>query len=403
MAARSRLMLSTVLVLILALIGSMGVASGGTTGHWIPAQPGIRWVNGHQVGLGKALSSADGGQIFGWDINESGDDGVLSTSQDVGENAYKVSLETFDQNTAKITKVFGRHTGSKHSYLMDGIFAGDIALITHYVVPEGQFYAKRRYDLMDPASDGQITGAWTPPIRKFDVDQNAENQATSTSVLYGFDLAHDLRPLLAVTDLTNGSTSKIWLDPDTFGIGLAKVAQDYATNAAVLASSKGAPGGPPPLNTVVDLATGDMDQWPGLNEGPYGAGFVNGLAVDSMKGIACTTTELNAQVEFYSLAKHTGIAVQLPGTQAGDQLNSGAAVAVDELHHLFLVADPVYAPTGDSAIVVYDVKGNFVEAITGFNFSNRFTVVPVRVAVNPTTRTGWVDGPNIDKLQQFFY
>ena len=73
------------------------------------------------------------------------------------------------------------------------------------------------------------------------------------------------------------------------------------------------------------------------------------------------------------------------------------------MHKLFLVADPVYAPTGDSAIVVYDEHGDFVEAITGFHFSNRFTVVPIRVAVNPSLRMGWVDGPGINQLQQFFY
>jgi hypothetical protein len=403
MAARSRSMLCASLTLIIAMVGPMSAANGATTARWIPTQPGIRWVDGHKVGLGKVLSSADGGQIFGWDIDQSGTDGVLTTSQDVGESDYKVSLETFDENTAKVTKVFGKYSGPKHSYLMDGVFAGGIALITHYITPEGQFYPKRRYDLMDPVSGGQITGRWTPPVKKFDVVQNAENQSTSTSVMYGIDLGHQSRPLLAVADFTDGTTSQIPLDPDTFGIGHAQVAQDHATNSAVLASSDGAVGGPAPLNTVIDLATGDMVRFPGLNGGPFGAGFVNGLAVDSTKGIACTTTELNAQVEFYKLAQHTGKAVQLPGTQAGDQLNSGAAVAVDEVHHLFLVADPVYAPTGGSAIVVYDTKGNFVEAITGFNFSNRFSVVPIRVAVNPTTRVGWVDGPDIDQLQQFFY
>jgi hypothetical protein len=125
--------------------------------------------------------------------------------------------------------------------------------------------------------------------------------------------------------------------------------------------------------------------------------------VDSSTGIACTTTELNAQVEFYNLKKKTGVAVQLPGTGPGDQLNSGAAVAADPVNHLFLVADPVFAPTGGSAIVVYDEQGNVIESITGFTFSNRFAVVPIRVAVNPALRMGYVDGPGINELQQFFY
>jgi hypothetical protein len=95
--------------------------------------------------------------------------------------------------------------------------------------------------------------------------------------------------------------------------------------------------------------------------------------------------------------------VQLPGTVDADQLNSGAAVANDPVHKLFLVADPIFAPTGGSAIVVYDEHGGLVESIPGFSFSNRFAVIPIRVAVVPKLRMGWVDGPGIDQIQQFFY
>src|SRR5690348_8281772 len=54
------------------------------------------------VGLGKVLTSKSGGQIFGFDINQSGDDGVLATAADV---------EVFDQNTGKIKRSFGRNLG----------------------------------------------------------------------------------------------------------------------------------------------------------------------------------------------------------------------------------------------------------------------------------------------------
>jgi hypothetical protein len=154
----------------------------------------------------------------------------------------------------------------------------------------------------------------------------------------------------------------------------------------------------------VNLANGKVTKFSGFNFGPLSAGLVNGLAVDSTTHVAATTTELNAQVEFYNIKQRKGItAVQLPGTGPSDQLNSGAAVAVDPVDHLFLVADPVYAPTGGSAIVVYDEAGNVVESITGFNFSNASRVIPIRIAVNPATRTGFVDGPGDNQLQQFFY
>jgi hypothetical protein len=370
-----------------------GEAAHGTT---------LRLMNGHTVGLGKVLTTADGGQIFGWDIDMHGTDGVLTTSTTV-QQGYKVSMETFDQQSATITNVFAQTTGNRHSYLVDGIFAGNLGLVTHYVTPKGTIYPKRLYDLMDPVSAGRFTGSWTPPVKNFDIVQNAENQSTSTSVVYGIELKHQDDPALVVSDLRADTSTLLPLDPDTYGIGHALVAQDTRRNRAVLATSNGAVGGPPPINALVNLKTGKLIQWNGLNYGPFGAGFVNGLAVDSRTGIAATTTELNAQVEFYDLAKRTGTAVQLPGTGPADQLNSGAAVASDSMHKLFLVADPVYAPTGGSAIVVYKENGDFVEAITGFDFSNSFSVVPIRVAVNPALRMGYVDGPGIDQLQQFFY
>ena len=60
-----------------------------------------------KVGLGPILSTADGGQIFGFDINQKGNDGVLATSQTINPNGLTlVSMETFDATTGKITKVF---------------------------------------------------------------------------------------------------------------------------------------------------------------------------------------------------------------------------------------------------------------------------------------------------------
>lgn len=359
-----------------------------------------------KVGLGKVLTTADGGQIFGWDINSSGSDGVLTTATTTQEG-YLVSVETFDENTGKITKSFAKENGPRDSYLEDGIFANDVALITHFVVPKGTIYAKRRYDVMNPVTQGRFTGTWTPPVRDIDVQEHADNQSTTTSVLYAIELKNNDVPDLVVSDIA-AETSKVFhLDPNKFGLNDGpQLAQDTGLNRAVIAYSpdSGAVFGQAPINALVNLTNGHMQQFTGYNNGPTHAGFVNGLAVDPMTHVACTTTELNAQVEFYDVAKKSGIvAVQLPGTQAGDQSNSGAAVTNDPLHHLFLVADPDYAPTGGSAIVVYDEQGNVVEAITGFTFSNRFSVVPLHISVNPSTRTGWVDGPNVNQLQQFFY
>jgi hypothetical protein len=390
-----------VAVLFVCQVLASSPAGATAPGHSTHGTP-LRLLNDHKVGLGKVLTTSDGGQIFGWDINQHGTDGVLAASQNAPQG-YKVSVQTFDQVTGTITRTFAKYAGNRNSYGVDGIFAGDVALITHYVVPPHTIYAKRFYKVMDPVTAERFTGEWTPPVKNFDVIQAAQNQSAKTSVLYGIELNHHSHPALVVSDLTAGTAKLILLQRNRFRVGTTMVAQDTRMNRAVLAASGGAVGGPPPVNVLIDLDTGQITKkWHGLNNGPFGAGFVNGLAVDSRTHIACTTTELNAQVEFYDLTSRKGIAVQLPGTGPADQLNSGAAVVDDPVHKLFLVTDPVYAPSGGPAIVVYKENGDFVEAITGFHFGG-FAQGPTRVAVNPSQRMGWVDGPGIDQLQQFFY
>jgi hypothetical protein len=128
---------------------------------------------------------------------------------------------------------------------------------------------------------------------------------------------------------------------------------------------------------------------------------VNGIAVDPNTGIAATTTQLNAQVEFYDLTKQTGIAVQLPCTGPESEENSGTGIANDPVHHLFLVTDYLYCNGSQgSAIVVYDESGNLIETITGFPFG----LDEPAPAINPTKRMGWaLGGQGFTQLRQFFY
>src|SRR5579863_2275728 len=56
--------------------------------------------------LGPVLSTSDGGQIFGFDIDQNGKDGVLASA-----SYTDISVQTFDETTGKITKTFGVKTG----------------------------------------------------------------------------------------------------------------------------------------------------------------------------------------------------------------------------------------------------------------------------------------------------
>jgi hypothetical protein len=352
-------------------------------------QSGVR----HAVGLGKILTSK-GGQIYGFDIEQNGNGGALATA---------INVETFDQDSGTILKTFPKSPPSGTSYSFDAIVAGGVGLVTRYVVPQGSIFAKRFYNLMSPAK-GKFTGKWTPPIKDIDVLQTGVNQSTSKSALFAIELKNQDQPDVIVTNVASNKVSKvIHLDPNLFGGGNGpQFGQDVTTNQAVIALSPdgGRVGGQAPINVLVNLKTGKQKQFSGLNNGYFGSGYVNGLAVDSTTSIAATTTELNAQVEFYDLAKETGTFAQLPCTGDTSQGNSGAGIAADEVNGLFLVTDPFYCNGSQgSALVVYDEKGNLVETITGF----KFAIAEPAPRINPSKRMGWAFGPGFSQLQQFFY
>jgi hypothetical protein len=52
-----------------------------------------------------------------------------------------------------------------------------------------------------------------------------------------------------------------------------------------------------------------------------------------------------------------------------------------------------------------DKKGNLVESLNGFNFSTRSMWCSRNIALNPNTRSGYVDGLDVDatEIQSFTY
>src|SRR4051794_18476463 len=160
----------------------------------------------HPASLGKVLTTKDGGQIFGFDINQAGDDGVLE-STDLNQEVPPNSVETFDQNTGKIIRSFAKSQGEQNGYEMDGIFVGDVALITRFVPIKGSIFSREKYKVMNPVTANKFTGAWTPPVRHIYVQFAADNQATSTSVIYGIETNHQDVADLLVSDVAANTFS----------------------------------------------------------------------------------------------------------------------------------------------------------------------------------------------------
>jgi len=358
--------------------------------------------------LGPVLTvPGEGGSIFGFDIDQHGTDGLLAIGRTIRTGNDDAAVDEFDQTTGEITKVVAKLTNSPNDFVMDGIFAGDVGLTDTEVA--GSQGIVPMYEVLNPVTGGVFTGMWTPPIARDRVVGYAENQTTPTSVLFAIELNNADAPNLIVSNVAAGTFAPvIMLDPNDFGGGnQPQVAQDTVLNDAVLATSPdfGEVGGTvPPLIETINLSTGKTTNFNGFNNGPVGAGFVNGLAVDSNTHIACTTTQLNASVEFYNLVKHTGITVSLPNTNLEDEIAFGWTVAVDQVNKLFLVTQPNDSVTGiGSAMYVYNEQGSLVEAIHGFAFS-----FP-GLALNPSLRIGYVSiqtdkgSPRLNQLQEFSY
>ena len=357
--------------------------------------------------LGPILTTSDGGQIFGFDVDQNGTDGVLASA-----SYTDISVQTFDETTGKITKTFGVETGKKvkkgDDYVADGIFAGDIALVDFQRagIP-GQTPAKDMYHVMNPVTAEKFTGRWSASIKLFNILQNAENQNTPTSVVFGYQRLGSDTPKLIVSDVAKNEVSNVIQLDSKFALNTQpQLAQDTVNNLAVMASSPsgGAAGGPPPIIATVNLKSGKVTEFDGVNcPGSVGCGSANGIGYDSATGIACTTTELDGGIEFYNVAKQTGFHELLPN--GGGQIHAGAYVASDATNKLFLIAQPFSSSSqSGSSVQVYDENGSLVESINGFNFTDAGDLaIPIRIAINPSKRIGYVNGPAVSQLQEFSY
>jgi len=358
------------------------------------------------VGAGSTLvHSKFGGQIFGFDIDQNGNEGVLTEDKTLANGNVLAAIETFDQKTGKILKVVSE-TQNQDNFLTLGIEGASVGLVEQEI-STGIYVTSRVYDVLDPLSSNAIASTWTPPLTADDIIIGvSRDQASTTSAVLYFENNSSFSTLVFGSNVgANTFEPAVTLTNPVFGFNEApQVAYNSVTNQAVVASSNGEVGGPPPVIALVDLTTGVVTEFNGIpGPPPFRQGSINGLAVDSADGIACTTTELDARVEFYDLAAQTGFAVSLPGNPG--QLQSGSDVEFDPIHKLFFVAQSVSTTGPGSSIQVYNTKGKLVESLNGFNFSNASNVVFTHIALNPRNRTGYVDGPDpgVTEIQSFTY
>jgi hypothetical protein len=409
---RFRQVLQTAVVAVFAtrLAGCAGPGNSPTVSSQVfPTQPRTGGQQ-HTVGLGPVVTSQFGGQIYGWDINQDGNDGVL-TETVLGSSVIN-AIETFDESTGKITKIVQKveRVNANVEPVVDAVAGNDVGIIDveRDFVVHSRVERDDHFDIMNPVSGNKITGKSHPP-RPFGIVPNfvTNNQASSSQIM--MVLYPDKRGNDEVGMYTYNAAKNAWGErfafprPFLFQNGFPNYAAvDATTNEAVVGYLIRSRYNPHESATfyVMDAATGKhLRSFYGV-----GFGFPNGMAIDPTTDTMCTTTTGDMNVEFYNLSTGKGKAVMIPVLYSKGPLTNGAAVAADPIHHLFLVAqlDSTFSPNG-STVIVYDEHGKLVEYINGFDFFSRYSVVVPHLAVNPSNRTGYVNGPNLNQLQEFTY
>jgi hypothetical protein len=354
------------------------------------------------------VHSQFGGQIFGFDIDPNGNKGVLSESQSLGEGKRLAAVETFDQTTGEIISVVTMTEGQE-DFVTLGVF-NSVGLIERE--REISFlHVWRSFRVINPLDANRFTSSWSPPLeppgwRRLGDQTHIITRVRGAlgspdSAAYAMDVSGNFIPLVFRSNIganTFGPMCQITDEDFTSGADPG-FAYDNQMNRAVLGHA--ALGNPfvPGFIATVDLASGAFTKFRGV-----GIGDVNGLAVDPETGTVCTTTEIDFSVQFYNLATQSGFSQPLPG--ATNQFYSGADVEWDQVNRLFLVAQPNSSTAASgSSIHVYDGAGNLIESLNGFNFSNAGNVIPAHIALNPSNRSGFVDGPDpgVREIQSFTY
>jgi len=354
---------------------------------------------------GIIVHSKFGGQIFGFDIDQNGSEGLLAESKSFSNGVVLAAVETFDQATGNILDIV-QLTSPAHAqddFITMGIVGNSVGLFEHEHVSQ-LFVSSRTFGILNPLEGNRVTGAWTPPIGSQHIIMPtgvSRSQGVPNVAVFAYDNSGQFIPYVFSSNVANNTFGPVVhiTDSNNFGSVPPPIAYDSVTNKALLGGGNGCFGCRPVFG-LVDLTGGTFTEFTGI-----GFGFVNGLAIDSADGIACSTTEDDASVEFYDLSTQTGFAVELPGSQ-GQQQFSGADVEFDSVHKLFLIAQPTSSSTpSGSTIYVYDIHGNLQETINGFSFSNTFNVVPAHIALHPSLRSGYIDGPNsgVTEIQGFTY
>ena len=134
------------------------------------------------VGIGFTVQDLFGGQIFGYDVDRNGTEGLLSEALAQRAGSYLIATETFDQATGRITALVEVQIATQDDFVTLGVFGNHVGLRERERV-QGLRVVQRIYNVMNPLSGHRFNGTWTPPIDDHSqfLEDVEGNQGTSRS------------------------------------------------------------------------------------------------------------------------------------------------------------------------------------------------------------------------------
>jgi len=109
---------------------------------------------------GKVLvHSKFGGQIFGFDIDQNGTEGLLSEAQMLPSGRVLAAVEAFDQATGLIRKVV-QETKTQDDFITMGIVGASVGLVEREHVISFE-HVQRTFQILNPLDLNQFNGVWT--------------------------------------------------------------------------------------------------------------------------------------------------------------------------------------------------------------------------------------------------
>lgn len=182
------------------------------------------------------VHSQFGGQIFGFDIDQNGTEGLLSEAKSLANGNVLAAVETFDQATGHIVKIveLTQPTHAQDDFITMGVVGSSVGLVEHENVARG-FVTSRTFNVLNPVSSNMLTGGWTPPIGPQHIIMPgavSRSQGVPNVAVFAYDNSDNFIPYVFSSNVAENTFGPVVMitDANNFGSVPPPIAYDSVTN-----------------------------------------------------------------------------------------------------------------------------------------------------------------------------